>query len=55
LAGVEGQVADEVDRRRFVVEVHPKTGEMTVRDNLTGALLDVVDCARLLNEAHPNG
>jgi hypothetical protein len=39
------------DQPRFVIEVHPKTGDMAVRDTKTGELLDIVDCARLLNEA----
>jgi hypothetical protein len=48
LAGVEGQVADQP---RFVTEVNPKTGDLSVRDTQTGELLDIVDCARRLNES----
>lgn len=36
--------------KRFVVEIHPKTGDYSVVDRETGALLDISDCARLLNE-----
>jgi hypothetical protein len=40
------------DKPRFVMEVNPKTGDMAVRDTNTGELLDIVDCARRLNEAN---
>ena len=39
------------DKPRFVTEVNPKTGDLSVRDTETGELLDIVDCARRLNEA----
>jgi hypothetical protein len=38
-----------VDDPRFVTEVNPKTGDLSVRDTHTGELLDIVDCARVLN------
>jgi hypothetical protein len=37
------------DKPRFVTEVNPKTGDLSVRDTKTGRLLDIVDCAKLLN------
>jgi hypothetical protein len=37
---------------RFVTEVNPKTGDLSVRDTHTGELLDIVDCASRLNEAN---
>jgi hypothetical protein len=42
-------MADGIDTRRFRVEVHPKTGEHAVKDTTTGELLDIRDCASLLN------
>jgi hypothetical protein len=42
-----GKMADQL---RFVTEVNPKTGDLSVRDTQTGELLDIVDCARRLNE-----
>lgn len=48
MGDVEGQMVEAV--KRFVVEIHPKTGDYSVVDRETGALLDISDCARLLNE-----
>jgi hypothetical protein len=39
----------EVDMRRYRVEIHPKTGEHAVKDTVTGELLDISDCCKLLN------
>jgi hypothetical protein len=43
---MEGPVADN---RRYRIEVHPKTGDLAVLDTKTGKLLDIADCAKLLN------
>jgi hypothetical protein len=37
------------DQPRFVTEVNPKTGDLSVRDTQTGELLDIVECARFMN------
>jgi hypothetical protein len=44
-------VADQP--RRYLIEIHPKTGEHAARDTQTGELLDISDCVRLLNEHKP--
>jgi len=48
-------VADEVETRRYLIEIHPKTGEHAVLDTKTGELLDIRDCARLLNHPEDSG
>jgi hypothetical protein len=37
------------DQPRYRVEVNPKTGDLSVLDTQTGELMDVVECARVLN------
>ena len=48
-------MADVVEDRRYLIEIHPKTGEYAVRDMETEELLDIQDCARLLNASEAPG
>ena len=43
------------DNRRYRVEVDSKTGDLAVLDTKTGKLLDIVDCAKLLNGEEVDG
>ena len=42
-------MAEGVKKPRYRVEVDPKSGDHAIRDTKTGELLDVHDCATLLN------